>query len=204
MSKRSYRRLAVVAGAALAVGSVAPAMAAQVNVGGNGNATVNISDVTLPTMDSITSSSVIAQDYALDAVFGAQGLVLDTAGQVQTDVENIMDDLLDATSALAVRVDATGNASTGGVTVQVSGVTTATGLVGALPVPSPTTVVSGVQSNLTPIVDFGLSSATGALGLVGGVQGAAAGGLLGTGLGLLDGIAVSGNASLVAALVGTL
>ncbi|HEV3364667.1 MAG TPA: hypothetical protein VG795_11135 [Acidimicrobiia bacterium] len=204
MSKRSYRRLAVVAGAALAVGSMAPAMAAQVNVEGDGTATVDVSEVTVPSAGSLIPSSLIAnaQGYALGTVFGAQGLVLNTAGQLQNDVEDIAGDLLGATSDLSVGLDASGNASTGGATLEVSGVANgATDLLGDLP--SPSTVVGGVQSNLTPIVNFGLGRATGALALVGQAQ-SAAGGLLGTGLGLVDGVAVSGDASVVASLLGTL
>ncbi len=204
MSKRSYRRLAVVAGAALAVGSMAPALAAQVGVDGDGDATVDVSGVVIPSTGSLIPAALIqsAQGYALGTVSGAHGLVLDTAGQLQTDVEDIVAGLLDATSNVSADLDANANAGNGGATVQVSGVANgATDLLGVLP--DPGTAVSGLQSNVTPVVNFGLGRVTGALGLVGQARNTA-GGLLGTGLGLVDGLSVSGDASIVAALVGSL
>ena len=80
MSKRSYRRLAVVAGAALAAGSMAPAMAirlddldATANAAGAASVSVDVSDV----MGSVQSSNL---SLPTSLVFGTLGGVKATLG----------------------------------------------------------------------------------------------------------------------------
>jgi hypothetical protein len=206
VSKRSYRRLAVVAGAALAVGTMTPAMAAHVNANGTGTATVDVSDVSLPSAGTLIPGALIAdaQDFALDTVFGGQALVLGTVGDLQNDVSGIVTDLLGATSNLSVGLNANANASSGGATVQVGGAAVGgADLLGALP--DPGTALSGVQGSLTPVVGFGVTTANRALTLAGSAQNTVlttGSGLLGTGLGVLDGASVSGN--VLAALMASL
>jgi len=53
VSKRSYRRLALVAGAALAVGAVAPAAMASVSINADGTSAATVG-LTLPTLPSLT------------------------------------------------------------------------------------------------------------------------------------------------------
>jgi hypothetical protein len=72
VSKRSYRRLAVVAGAALACGTMAPAMAARVSAGEGAGATasvntVDISDVTglLPLNQQVLGGLGLGGDLVL-------------------------------------------------------------------------------------------------------------------------------------------
>ena len=209
MSKRSYRRLAVVAGAALAVGSMAPAMAVRVDATGSGDVDVDVSDLAVPAVDaeSLIPSAFLADvsDFALDTVFGAQDLVGDTVAGVQTDVDGLVSSLLGAASDPSLDASAVvvANAGPGGASVTVSGLAVGpdADLLGL--VPDPGTAVAGVEDTLSPVVDFGLGTAAGAMGLVGDAQGLA-GGLLGTGLGLVDGASLSGNANIVAALLASL
>lgn len=207
MSKRSYRRLAVVAGAALAVGSMAPAMAAQVAANGTGSATVDLSDVTLPATGTLvlSASALIhdAEEFALESVLGGAQVLADaTVNGLQNDVDDV-DGIVGAASRLSVNANANANASSGGAAVQVSGVATGgSGLLGVVPGPG---ALSG--ASLTPVVGFGRSTATGALGLVDSAQGVVANravGLLGTGLNLVNSASITGNASVLASLMGSL
>jgi hypothetical protein len=211
VSKRSYRRLAVVAGAALAVGSMAPAMAAQIDV--DGTTTVDVSsDVALPTVDaeSLIQGAFLAdaEGFVLDTVFGAQDLAGDSVAGLQTDVDAIVSSLVDATSDLSVdvKVIAGANAGPGGASATVSGLAVGTGdadLLGLIPEPG--TALADVQDSLSPVVDFGLGTAFEAIALAGDAQVLAtgtAGGLLGTGLGLVDGVSLSAN--VVAAVLASL
>jgi hypothetical protein len=209
VSKRSYRRLAVVAGAALAVGSMTPALAAQVSVSGDGDASVDVSGLTIPSTETLIPEALIAdaQTFALDTVFGAKDLAEATVeglqSKVETDVESIVEKLFSATSSLSLTVQAgaNANAGSGGATVSVSGVAVGGADVLGL-VPDPGTALTGVQDHLTPLVEFGTSTVDGALLLADEAKAAVVGtgtGLLGTGL---DGASLSLNA--IAALMATL
>ena len=95
MSKRSYRRLAVLAGTALAVGSMAPAMAARVvDVDADADVaveTLDVTDVSLPQLNQIIPGGLVT---------GIAGSLLATVGDVRDssvpvllgDVRNIVGD----------------------------------------------------------------------------------------------------------------
>jgi len=81
VSKRSYRRLAVVAGAALAVGSMAPALAVRLDgvdakAVGTAGVQVNTNDLG-DTMDSVQASDI---SLPTNLVFGTLGNVKNTLG----------------------------------------------------------------------------------------------------------------------------
>ena len=88
MSKRSYRRLAAVTGAALAIGSMAPAMAARA-VDADGDAavsveTLDVSDVSLPQLNQVVPGNL---------VFGIAGSLLHTVGGVRAAVPVVLGDV---------------------------------------------------------------------------------------------------------------
>ena len=125
MSKRSYRRLAVVAGAALAVGSMAPAMAARVSSGGTASASVDSVDIS-SVVDSIPPVSVSTGGVTLLA-----GSLLGTATSAPVllfnDASNIVGDAMGmANGALGSSLSAAANggvtAGPGGATVNLAGV----------------------------------------------------------------------------------
>jgi hypothetical protein len=85
VSKRSFRRLAVVAGAALAVGSMAPAMAARIDAGAGAGAGASvdpsalITDIT-GTLPSTLPVAVPTYTQVNGTVFGLGGLGLAGVG----------------------------------------------------------------------------------------------------------------------------
>ena len=115
MSKHSYRRLAIVAGTALAVGSMAPAMAAHVDAGSNGSATVDISGGTAPTVPTILPAGFLSSltDTALVTAQSAPGMALSDVNTIAGDLLGIGGDIL-ASGLPAVDVNAGANASSGG------------------------------------------------------------------------------------------
>ena len=68
MSKRSHRRLAVVAGAALAIGSMAPAMAQRVDVSGVADVDVSLGD------DEVGSTALPGIPSTTEALYAVNGL----------------------------------------------------------------------------------------------------------------------------------
>ena len=206
MSKRSSRRLAVVAGAALALGSMAPALAVRVDANGDTDASVDLSGLALPSAGSLIPGALITDltGTASGTVEDVQGLALSTAGGLQGDVEALVAGLLGAASGLSVDIDANANANGGGATVDISGVGNAGGILGA--VPAPGDVVGGALGLATPVAGLGLGLADTAVDVAGDAPGlvlGTAGGLLGTGLGLIDGASVSGDVNVIASLLGT-
>jgi hypothetical protein len=207
VSKRSFRRLAVVAGAALAVGSVAPAMAA-ISVGGSGAgaADASVTVPSLPAPGSIIPTGLLtgAQAYAGSTVSGAKAIVFGQVSSVQTDVSNIVGSLLDAATGLSADLTANAHASSGGVAIAVNGLGNVdSGLLSV--VPTPDAALAGAQSTVGSVAGFGIGTATGALSLVNpGVVLGSATGLLGTATGLVDAVSLTANASTAAALVGIL
>jgi hypothetical protein len=223
VSKRSYRRLAVVAGAALAVGSMAPAMAARVSTSEVGTAavsvdTVDASDVTgllpgLPLGSGLGLATGVAGSVVATAT-GLPSIVVPTALNLADDALCIPTGLVGTALDANVGVLAALNVGLGGVT----GGAGAAGLVN-LPVAAVGTVtgctfdlagdalgtVGAARAAAAPIVATGLGVAGGvvapATSLPGTVHGLP-GGLMG--LGDLLSINASGNASLGAALVGIL
>lgn len=198
MSKRSSRRLAVVAGAALALGSMAPALAVRVD----GNATGNIS--VDPNLDfgDITGSAL---PLDLDGILGladvegitllAQERVGALTGAVQTDVAAILDTVLSLGGGVLggqatglADIDAAVNVLGGAVDVDASGVVGAP--LGAV------NLLTGTLANPTAVVGTVLGLETvqevqATVGMVAGiatgaVSGASVGGVTDTVLGLVD------------------
>lgn len=108
MSKRSYRRLAVVAGAALAVGSMAPAMAVRIDAGAGAEAEIDpaglvteltgalpveLPDVALPTVGELNGTVITLGGLGLAGV-GMAG------AQVNGLVDNVLDHVTLATAGL--------------------------------------------------------------------------------------------------------
>jgi hypothetical protein len=93
VSKRSYRRLAVVAGAALALGSMAPAMAQRIDVTGAAGADVSVDPVDatgiLTILDVPTSDDLIqlGTGTLLVQELYAKGLLHQTLVDVEAIVE---------------------------------------------------------------------------------------------------------------------
>ena len=87
MSKRSYRRLAVVAGAALAVGSMAPAMAAQVGSNNTAGAGVEVETINVGSLlGSVQQNQQLSPTALLGAVTGVQTLATTKAAVLSSDV----------------------------------------------------------------------------------------------------------------------
>jgi hypothetical protein len=210
VSKRSFRRLAVVTGAALAVGSMAPALAAQVGANGTTSASVGVPNVTngLPSVSSLVPTALIT------SVAGtAVGTVQSTPGMALADVNNLMSGILGITGGLTnggslPGVDVAANTSDGalGASVAVNGVPSASGLVSGVSA-IPGTLVGTALSTATPLVGTAVGLANTGVGLAGAVPGIAlgtAGGLLNSGLGIINGSSPSGNVNVLAGLMGSL
>lgn len=206
MSKRNNRSLAVVAGAALALGSMAPAMAARIDAGGAATADIDVSDVTVPSAGSLVPMTEIKG--LVGATVGTvhetkTALIADLKG-LRTEVFGIVGGLLDATSSVDIDANGNVNAASGGtvnVTADVSGALGAAGLLDAVPGPGDLVgMVSPFVGTATGAVDASLVLAGSAKGIVFST----AGGLLGTGFDLLDGISASGEVNVIAGLMGSL
>ena len=222
MSKRSYRRLAVFAGAAFAIGSMAPAMAArEVEANASGSASVdpnlNLDDLTgsaLPLdLDGLLTT-------ATDLTTLAQGRVEAITGAVESDVTGLLDTavnlpglLLGGSSTPLATVGANGSIL-GAVNVLGSaGVSAPLGAVGVL-TGAPTALL-GTVMNLETLAEVqntvGLATeiATGAVDgasvtdLPDTVIGLVPGGLLDGGLEGILGLAGGGSVNVVASLLGT-
>lgn len=127
MSKRTHRRLAVLAGAAFAVGSMVPASAA-INLGGGASADVDVDALAL--LDDVTGSLPIPALPAIPAIPSLGSLT--TLGFGTVGVVNSLV-MADATSLLGT---VTGSATTltgavtGPVTTNVANVTNVLGGIG--------------------------------------------------------------------------
>ena len=155
MSKRSYRRLAAVTGAALAIGAMAPAMAARVDTNGNASVSADSLDIT----DVTGALPPVAVPTTL--VTTLAGSLMGTAHSAQTlaraDVHNLVGDALGLTGGIldaGIGAGATGvvNAGLGGATVNAAGIVNA-----------PIDVLGAVGSS--GIVGDSLGAATGMAGL---------------------------------------
>jgi hypothetical protein len=208
VSKRSFRRLAVVAGAALAAGSMTPAMAAiTVGGAGAGAATAAVTVPALPSAGTLVPTGLLtgAGTFAFSSVEQAGALAFTQVNGLRTDVSSIVGDLLGAATGVTASVNAGATASTGGINVAGLGGVSGTGdLLGVLPQPGD--ILDGAQGTVGDVTDLGVGTAFGAVGLVMGQNGvlSTAGGLVGTGLGVVNGLGVSANASAVAGLIGSL
>jgi hypothetical protein len=224
VSKRSYRRLAAVTGAALAIGSMAPAMAARVvdvNSAGGATASVETLDIT-----DITGVLPTGQILPTNLVFGAASGILGTVGSVRTmvlaDVANLVGDalcipggVLGAGLGLGAIADAGLGVGLGGVALDAAGLVTL-----------PVALVGGVTNCVGDIVGHGLGAVGQVQTLAGGVVGTAtvvAGGALGTAtslpgvvlgtaggllnpagpLGSILNVQASGGANVIAGLLGS-
>ncbi|HEY4408764.1 MAG TPA: hypothetical protein VGO87_02705 [Acidimicrobiia bacterium] len=211
MSKRSYRRLAVVTGAALAVGTMAPALAAHVTADGSSAVSVDSIGVTDVT------NALPAVGLPLGTVSTLAGSLVTTATAVPTlalyDVSNIAGDAVGLgggllSGGLTAGLTGAAAASLGGVAVSAAGIVNApfdvlgtvssSGLVddtlgaahgvGGLAVP----VALGAVSTVT-------STAFGAVGTVTSLPGAATGILS-----AVMGTSASANVGLLAGVGGIL
>ena len=216
MSKRSYRRLAAVTGAALAVGSMAPAMAARVDANGTTSANVDATDATngLPSVSTLVPTALIA------SVTGtAFGTAQDAPAMVLTDVNHLMSGILGITGGITdggsvLSADVAGNADTSvnvlGAGVGVNGVaTSAAGIAGIVggAAGAPSQVVGTALGVASPVVGTALGLTNTAVGLASSAPGIVLGtgsGLLSGGLGILGGSSVSGNVNVLASLMGAL
>lgn len=231
MSKRSYRRLAVVAGAALAVGSMAPAMAARVvdvnGVAGAGASvnTVDITDINLP----IGTEALGLNGLGLGLVTGiADSLLLNVSSAPAlaiNTVTGLADDALCIPTSVVGTALGTSINAVAGLHVGLGGIGGAAAVTGLLN--APLAVVGGVTGCAFGLVDDALATAgtvqtvvagtampvvNAGLGVVSGVSTTAIGlpgmvpGLVSQvfGLGDLLTINAAGSANLGAALVGIL
>ena len=90
MSKRSYRRLAVVAGAALAIGSMAPAMAAQVVSTNAASAAVDVDTIDVAPILGLVQSNGLSTTALLNSVSGVRTIATTTAFGTVADVQNVV------------------------------------------------------------------------------------------------------------------
>jgi hypothetical protein len=175
VSKRTHRRLAVVAGAALALGSMAPALAARVD--GNAEATVD-----LDSLLGDVNGSALGLDGLLD---------LEILAGVLGTVQSVPAALLVDVTSLPTTVLGTAFGAVGIATQVVAGVTTT-----ALDLET-VGVVTETVGSVTGIVTGGLGGQgltdLPVLGIVGGLLN-----------GGLDGILSSGlNINIIASLLGS-
>jgi hypothetical protein len=213
VSKRSFRRLAAVTGAALAIGSMAPAMAARVSSDSSADVAVNpsLSAVSIPGLTSLVPAGLLPTTM----VANIAGSLLATPGLVLTDVQNI------AGHAIAVPGTVLGTAlgstltANGGVVAGLGGV--GVGASGVLSTPAGILGITGplVGDALTTVGHVAAPAqmaAGGALGAVSTLP-ATVGSLPGTALSLpgvitgsgLTGIlGITGNANVLASVMGTL
>ncbi|HEV7863588.1 MAG TPA: hypothetical protein VGR20_12840 [Acidimicrobiia bacterium] len=188
MSKRSYRRLAVVTGAALAIGSMAPAMAARVTADTSGSASVSadaidITDVTaglpLPAVGTILPTALGVAGPLVANVTTAPGMLL-------ADVSNIVGGALFLPGTVLGAVLA-GSAPLVGATVETVGDVAGLGL--------PT--VLGTAGFVT-------DTAFSTVGTLPQTVLALPTGLLNGGLTGLLGVSASGNVNVLAGLLGSM
>ncbi|HEV8623872.1 MAG TPA: hypothetical protein VG034_05390 [Acidimicrobiia bacterium] len=99
MSKRSYRRLAVVAGAALALGSMAPAMATR--VGGDADAEVSADTINVSSLLSGVQSNQLPTGLVLNTVGSVKQTALSTAFLTLGDVHTIVGDAVSGVTCVA-------------------------------------------------------------------------------------------------------
>jgi hypothetical protein len=209
VSKRSYRRLAVVAGAALAVGSMAPAMAARVD--GEATVSANTIDATelagslVPTLSSLNlvntqfvgqlSASLLGTPFAvLGGVQNAVGETLDCAGSLVSGV------------GLGLDADATAVLGLGGLNLDIAGVltgvTSATGVVGCATgavVPA----ALGIVGTAAAPVSLAAGAALQTVGSLPATVGQVTGTVFGLQDLLLSGLSASGSLNVLAGVMGT-
>jgi hypothetical protein len=133
VSKRSYRRLAVVAGAALAVGSMAPAMAVRVNATGAGTAGAEVETIDVGNvLGSVQSNIALPTNLATNAIGGLQTTVNRATPVLLADIFGLLDNVecvadagLTATAALNARVLGAVGIGLGGVSLNVAGLAAA-------------------------------------------------------------------------------
>lgn len=186
MSKRSYRRLAAVTGAALALGSMAPAMAARVN----GTADVEVTDVTLPQLDTSAATGLLTgfSGLAFSTVNATKTLAFSSVSGVKNDVSGIVGDLLDGS---LLSLDGNVGLNVGGGGASATGLLDAdSGILGVVPAPGEIVgtalgVVGQVHQIASPIVQTALTVPGTAMGLATGAPG-----LL---FSMIDGTSVSAN-----------
>lgn len=214
MSKRSYRRLAVVAGAALAVGSMAPAMAQRVEANGSGDVSIETLDANdvLSEIQATNLTSLVPITSVLATAGQAQTVATAAVGVIRTDANAILGDafcLADAGlgATLGVSAGALGqvNVGLGGLNVGLAGVVNAplavagdaTECIGGI-VNHALTTAGHVQAVAGVATGLATSAALGAVGTVqslpGTVLNTAGGLLMSDALGSILSITASGQA----------
>ncbi|MCA1843934.1 MAG: hypothetical protein LC792_12275, partial [Actinobacteria bacterium] len=156
MSKRSYRRLAVVAGAALAVGSMAPAMAAQVASANSADAGVAVDTIDVNQILGGAQSSQLPTSLVLSNLGNVQSLAGGTAFALSSDAQTIALHALGGVQCVASTglssVLGLGAVATGGATVGVGLGGVGLGLDGAAAlVTAPLTLVGSATQCLAPL-----------------------------------------------------
>ena len=153
MSKRSFRRLAAVTGAALAIGTMAPAMAARVTTSGDADVTVT------PNLGAVSASGLT--DGLLPAGLVPTALVADIAGSllatpgfVLADGTHLLGDVLAVPTGLVGTALGTTLNANAGVIAGLGGVSLgANGLLDA-----PTAIVGSVLAGTGPLVGDALTT----------------------------------------------
>lgn len=225
MSKRSYRRLAVVAGAALAVGSMAPAMAARISTEEVGAAAVSIDTLDVSDVTGLLHNLPLGSGLGLGAVTGIAGSLVATATGLPQFVVPTALGL--AGGALCIPTGLVGTALDAevgvlaGLNIGLGGITGGAGAAGLVDLPFAAVgtvtgcafdlvgdalgTVGAVRAVATPLVTAGLGVAGGVVATATGLPGVVLG-LPGQvfGLGSLLNVTAAGNASLGAALAGVL
>ena len=209
MSKRSYRRLAVVAGAALAVGSMAPAMAARVD--GEATASANATDATdlagslIPELPAVNtaivgqlSASLLGTPFAvLGGAQTAAGRALGCTGALASGV------------GLGLGADADAVLGLGGLNFDAAGVVStpvevASGVAGCATgaaVPAALGIAGAAAAPVRLVANAGLQT----VGSLPATVGQATGSVFGLQDLLLDGIlSGSGSVNVLASVMGSL
>lgn len=128
MSKRSYRRLAAVTGAALAVGSMAPAMAARVSSSGSASASVDSVDISsvagsLPPIAVNSGAVTTLAGSLIGTATSAPWLLLSDAHNIAGDALDLTGGVLDA--SMSAGLDGAVTAGLGGATANLASVVSA-------------------------------------------------------------------------------
>ena len=166
MSKRSYRRLAAVAGTALALGSMAPAMALRVGSEGDANVEIETIDVT-GALGDIQDADLLPLGAVVQTVGTVRTVVSASTQALLLDVFTLLGDVqCVADAGLGLGVNLTANVGLG---VGLGGIAgSATGLLeGGLE------SVADVQDCVEDLAGDAIETALGAVGTVQAVGGIA-------------------------------
>lgn len=216
MSKRSHRRLAVVAGAALALGTMAPAMADRiVDVDGDATVSANAIDVNeltglVPNLNLVNtqlvgqlSASLLGTPFAvLGAAQSAVGETLECAGGLVAGVGVG----LDANATAVLGLGGLGLDVNGLLTGPVAAVTDVAGCATGVVVPTALGVVGAASAPVGLVTNAALATVGNLPATVGQVTGTVFGlqdFILDGGLDSILGISASGSLNVLAGVMGS-